>query len=124
MDQKAAGTGSTGAREIILLSNIAITPGAATGIYKKDGALVKVGDTVRQGQVIGLSGKTGFAAIPHLHFIVWTSDKNGRWQQVATRFNTSKGIRYLRPWKWYRNKRKTSDELAKPLETPPGNKNF
>ena len=71
---------------------------------QKDGALVKVGDTVKQGQVIGLSGKTGFAAIPHLHFIVWTTDKNGRWQQVATRFKTSKGIKYLRPWKWYRSK--------------------
>jgi murein DD-endopeptidase MepM/ murein hydrolase activator NlpD len=71
---------------------------------QKDGALVKVGDTVKQGQVIGLSGKTGFAAIPHLHFIVWTTNKNGQWQQVATRFKTSKGIKYLRPWKWYRNK--------------------
>ena len=71
---------------------------------QRDGALVKVGDTVRQGQVIGLSGKTGFTAFPHLHFIVWRSDKNGRWQQVATRFRTSKGIKYLRAWKWYRSK--------------------
>ena len=69
---------------------------------QKDGALVKVGDTVRQGQVIALSGKTGYAATPHLHFIVWKSDSRG-WQQVATRFQTSKGIKYLRPWKWYRN---------------------
>ena len=72
---------------------------------QKDGAFVKVGDTVRQGQVIGLSGKTGYAAIPHLHFIVWKNDRGG-WQQVATRFKTSKGIKYLRPWKWYRNKRR------------------
>jgi len=72
---------------------------------KNEGALVKVGDTVRQGQVIGLSGKTGYAAIPHLHFIVWRNDSRGQWQQVATRFQTSKGVRYLRPWKWYMNKR-------------------
>jgi murein DD-endopeptidase MepM/ murein hydrolase activator NlpD len=71
---------------------------------QKDGALVKVGDTVRQGQVIGLSGKTGYAAIPHLHFIVWRNDKGG-WQQVATRFKTSKGIKYLRPWRAYKNKK-------------------
>lgn len=79
---------------------------------QKDGALVRVGDTVRQGQVIGLSGKTGFAATPHLHFIVWKSNSRGQWQQVATRFKTSKGIKYLRAWKWYRNERETQDEAS------------
>jgi len=69
---------------------------------QKDGALVKVGDTVRQGQIIGLSGKTGYAATPHLHFIVWKSNSRG-WQQVATRFQTSKGIKYLRSWKKYKS---------------------
>lgn len=73
---------------------------------QKDGALVNVGDTVKQGQVIGLSGKTGYAATPHLHFIVWKNDSRG-WQQVPTRFQTSKGIKYLKPWKWYRNKKET-----------------
>jgi murein DD-endopeptidase MepM/ murein hydrolase activator NlpD len=73
---------------------------------QKDGALVKVGDTVKQGQLIGLSGKTGYAATPHLHFIVWKSS-GGNWRQVATRFQTSKGIKYVRPWRWYRNKKTT-----------------
>jgi hypothetical protein len=86
---------------------------------QKDGALVKLGDTVKQGQIIGLSGKTGYAALPHLHFIVWSFDSRGQWQQVATRFKTSKGIKYLRPWKWYRNRILPAPSLSQPVETAP-----
>lgn len=70
---------------------------------KYNSIFVNVGDTVQQGQVIGLSGKTGYTYFPHLHFIVWRYDKNGRWTQVGTRFQTQKGIRYLRPFRFYRN---------------------
>ena len=69
---------------------------------QKDGVLVKVGDTVIQGQHIGYSGNTGYTAFPHLHFQV--QDKNGN--DIATRFITKKGIIYLRPGKWYRSVRK------------------
>ncbi len=38
----------------------------------KDGALVKIGDSVKKGQLIGFSGDTGWIANlgPHLHFMV------------------------------------------------------
>jgi murein DD-endopeptidase MepM/ murein hydrolase activator NlpD len=70
---------------------------------RHNAVFVKVGDTVKQGQVIGLSGKTGYSYFPHLHFIVWKADRNGQWTQVGTRFQTNKGIRYLRPFRFYRN---------------------
>ena len=69
-----------------------------------NGVLVNAGDTVKQDQPIGLSGKTGYTLFPHLHFIVWRFDDKGQWQQVGTRFRTSKGIKYLRPMHHYSNK--------------------
>jgi murein DD-endopeptidase MepM/ murein hydrolase activator NlpD len=66
----------------------------------QDGVLVNVGDSVKQGQPIALSGKTGYAAMAHLHFMVWEIH-NGQWKQIPTRFQTSKGVRYLRPFKRY-----------------------
>ena len=70
---------------------------------QKDGVLVNVGDTIKKGQVIGLSGKTGYSSTPHLHFLVWYFGPNRQWQQVPTRFQTSKGVMYLRPMRRYKN---------------------
>jgi murein DD-endopeptidase MepM/ murein hydrolase activator NlpD len=86
-------------------NNIVIqhTDGTRAGYWhlQYNGAIVQTGDTVRQGQPIGLSGKTGYALVPHLHFLVWRYEK-GKWEQVPTRFATDKGILYLRAWKKYR----------------------
>lgn len=70
--------------------------------------LVKAGDMVKQGQPIGLSGKSGYSYFPHLHFIVWRFDKNGKWTQIGTRFKTNNGIRYLRPFRFYLNPKQTN----------------
>ena len=37
---------------------------------RSEGALVRVGQRIRAGQQIGLSGNTGFTTGPHLHFVV------------------------------------------------------
>lgn len=38
---------------------------------KKNGSLVKAGDSVEQGQVIAYSGMVGQTINPHLHFVVF-----------------------------------------------------
>jgi murein DD-endopeptidase MepM/ murein hydrolase activator NlpD len=86
-------------------NNIVIehSDGSRAGYWhlQKDGALVNIGDTVKAGQVIALSGKTGYTAVPHLHFMVWSSN-TVQWRPIPTRFQTESGIGYLRSWKKHR----------------------
>jgi murein DD-endopeptidase MepM/ murein hydrolase activator NlpD len=69
---------------------------------KYNGALVNIGDTVKQGQPIGLAGQTGYALFPHLHFEVTTHPYPGH-DQLRTRFITTKGERFLKPLHWYKS---------------------
>jgi murein DD-endopeptidase MepM/ murein hydrolase activator NlpD len=81
------------------------TDGSRAGYWhlQFNSVIVNVGDTVTQGQPIGQSGKTGYTLFPHLHFLVWRFTAGNQWQQVGTRFKTSKGIKYVRPMRRYYN---------------------
>lgn len=66
-----------------------------TGEYyhlQKDGALVEVGDRVRAGQHIAMSGNTGHTTIPHLHFAVYRAVDWGNTQSVPVRFISADGV--------------------------------
>jgi murein DD-endopeptidase MepM/ murein hydrolase activator NlpD len=89
------------ANQVIILHNDGSQ--AYYGHLLHNGALVQVGDSVKQGQVIAKSGSTGYSALPHLHLIVWGPTPNGGRSQLPVRFNTKKGVRYLKPGKWYRS---------------------
>ena len=66
-----------------------------------NGAMVNVGDTVQQGQWIGLSGNTGFSAFPHLHFEVTREPRISR-DDFPVLFLTEKGPNFLQPLRWYK----------------------
>lgn len=70
--------------------------------FQKDGVLVNVGDTITTGQVIGLSGNTGYSAFPHLHFEVQGYDDKGGFVQLPNRIYTKDGIIYLCPGNFYK----------------------
>ena len=66
-----------------------------------NGALVNVGDTVQEGQHIGLTGHTGFSAFPHLHFEVTRQPHISR-DDFPVIFFTVNGPNFLQPLRWYK----------------------
>jgi murein DD-endopeptidase MepM/ murein hydrolase activator NlpD len=60
-----------------------------------DGVLVHVGQRVRAGQQIGLSGNTGFTSGPHLHFAVQVN-RGMRLESIPFRMRTAHGPLRLR----------------------------
>lgn len=69
-----------------------------SGLYKQyshlihSGSFVKIGEEVKKGQPIGLSGMTGFTDTPHLHFNVLIPKKGGTFVSIPIDFtNNIKG---------------------------------
>lgn len=71
---------------------------------RHQGALVQAGDTVRAGQAIGISGKTGFTSGAHLHFNVLKSTAEGLKSIPCTFYPNFPGTRLRRGMKVNRKK--------------------
>jgi murein DD-endopeptidase MepM/ murein hydrolase activator NlpD len=71
--------------------------------FTRDGALVEVGDSVVQGQVIGLSGFTGLTGSrEHLHFVVMESLSQTSRKTLPVSFRNVEGRQPLRADRTYR----------------------
>lgn len=70
---------------------------------KENGSVVKIGDEISQGQLIGYSGNTGWSKGPHLHFSVFTNKIDGERNYIKTKFKTDSSQKpiYLEEKKQY-----------------------
>jgi len=59
---------------------------------KQNGVIIKVGVKIKKGQLLGYSGKTGYAQGAHLHFIVYKVIDGKKRKSFPIKFMSDKGI--------------------------------
>jgi murein DD-endopeptidase MepM/ murein hydrolase activator NlpD len=59
---------------------------------KNKGALVKEGQRVKRGEKIGLSGFTGYADVPHLHFAILKGGQDMIEKSIQFKFDSKDGL--------------------------------
>ena len=90
------GGASTEYRPYMNYINIRHSDGTLGNYYhlKQAGSVVKIGEKVKKGQLIGYSGNTGYTTAPHLHFSVSKVDPISmrRPMNIPIKLQTSEGI--------------------------------
>lgn len=77
----------------------------ASYVHLRPGIPVREGQRVKAGDLVGLSGSTGFSQIPHLHFEVSVRDEGAKVRSVPVRFRNGQPGGYLpSAWTLYENR--------------------
>jgi murein DD-endopeptidase MepM/ murein hydrolase activator NlpD len=82
--------GGAGARSYDKANRVTVLhPDGSLAMYAhlRRGAVVEVGNPVRTGDLVGLSGDTGRSTGPHLHFMVWKRQSDLSLASVPIRFH-------------------------------------